>query len=113
MRFVLPIALAALLYNCDFLPLAIAAQVALIVLLVAAGFAIARWRALWLAFAVLPGTIAADVFLIVEWAPFDHEDAYEPLPITPFAILALPIFAVLIALGVRAGKLRRRGRAVR
>ena len=102
------IAAAACLYCADPPALALLGLVGLLVLLVGAGIAVGRWSALWLAPAIVVGTIVGDVLWMAGWEPFDHDDVREPLPMTFVSVPTIPIAMVLIAIGVLVAKSRRR-----
>jgi hypothetical protein len=82
--------------------------VGLLVALVGAGIVVGRWSALWLAPAIVAGTIVGDVFWMAEWQPFDHANLREPLPMTFVSVPAIPIAMALIAIGVVVAKRRSR-----
>jgi hypothetical protein len=102
------IAAAACLYCADPPALALLGLVGLLVALVGTGVVVGRWSALWLAPAIVVGTVVGDVFWMAEWEPFDHEDAREPLPMTFLSVPAIPIAMALIAIGVLVARSRRR-----
>jgi hypothetical protein len=106
--YLLGITLATLLACSDSFELVIAALVALVVIVVAAGYRIGRWWALLLALGTLLGALVSDVFWQLEWEPYDRAGEDEPLPATISAILVYaPAAAALLAAGVGARKLSR------
>jgi len=107
-RFGLAIAAAACLYCIDYVWFAVAAEIALIVLCVLAGVKVRRWRALWLAVAMLAGVFVGDVLWAVGVPAFDRDELYEPLPMLFLAVPATPIVLGLLAIGVVIGRRRSR-----
>jgi hypothetical protein len=103
-RLALGIAAAACLYCADPPALAMLGFVGLLVTLVGAGIVLGRWSALWLAPVIVIGTIVGDVLWMTGWAPFDHDDVREPLPMTFISVPAIPIAMALIGIGVLAGR---------
>ena len=103
-RFGWAIAVAGCLYCIDYGWVAFAALLALVVLCVTAGVSIRRWRALWLAAAILAGVFAGDVLWAVGLPAFDRDELYEPLPMLFLAVPATPIVVGLLAIGVVAGR---------
>ncbi len=83
-------------------------MLALVVLLVLAGVRIRKWRSLWLATAMLIGVFVGDVLWAAGFAPFDHADLDESLPVLIVAVPALPIAVALLAVGVIAGRVSSR-----
>jgi hypothetical protein len=77
-----------------------------VVVLVVLGYLSGRWKSVLLALVLIPAALAAD------WLAFGAEvtrqDEYEPLPMTPFVVIGIPIPMLLIALGVAGRRLRER-----
>ena len=71
-----------------------------LILLIAIGFADGHLRAVAWAVVFLASALAADVLWLLEFAPFDRDADYEPIPQSPFILIALPIPMALIAIGV-------------
>jgi hypothetical protein len=80
--------------------------------LVGLGYLSGRWKSICYALILIPAALVAD------WLAFGAEvtrqDEYEPLPMTPFIVIALPIPMLVVAVGVAGRRLReRRGQTPR
>lgn len=80
--------------------------------LVGLGYLSGRWKSICYALILIPAALVAD------WLAFGAEVTrqaeYEPLPMTPFIVIALPIPMLVVAVGVAGRRLReRRGQTPR
>ena len=80
-------------------------------MLITIGFVEGRLRAVVWAAVLVASAFLADVLWQLDWEPFNRSEDYEPLPQTPFVLIALPVPMAAIAIGVGAAALRRRIRA--
>jgi hypothetical protein len=87
--------------------------VATIGLLLTIGVVERRLRAVVWATILVASALVADVLWQLDWEPFNRADVYEPLPVTPFVMIALPIPMAVVAVGVGVGALWRRVRSAR
>ena len=103
--------LAGVLVFSDVGALAWAGCAATVAMLFTVGFVERRLRAVAWAAILVVSACAADVLWQLDWALFDRSDDYEPLPQTPFVLIALPIPMAAIAVGVGSAALWRRIRS--
>ena len=83
------------------------AFVATVALLFATGVVQRHIRAVLWAVVFLASAIVADVLWQLDFAPFDRGADYEPIPVSPFVLIGLPVPMAIIALGVGARSLWR------
>jgi hypothetical protein len=80
---------------------------ATVALLFATGFVQGHVRAVLWAVVCLASAIVADVLWQLDLAAFDRDAEYEPIPVSPFVLIGLPVPMAIIALGVGARRLWR------
>ena len=100
--------LAGVLVFSDVGAIAWAGFTAAVAMLFTVGFVERRLGAIAWAAILVASAFVADVLWQLNWAPFNRSDDYEPLPQTPFVLIALPIPMAVIAVGVGSAALWRR-----
>jgi hypothetical protein len=102
---------AGVLSFSDVAGLAMAGFVATVAMLFIVGFVERRLYAVAWAAILVASAFAADFLWQIGWEPFNRSDDYEPIPVTPFVLIALPVPMAVIAVGIGAGALWRRVRS--
>ena len=80
-----------------------------VALLLTVGFVERRIGALAWAAILVVSALFADLLWQIGWEPFDRSDDYEAIPQTPFVLIGLPVAMAVVAAGVGAGAVWRRG----